>query len=138
MTRRFDGAEATSRSVLFVCALTALVVGLGLALAPAAFHASLGIESTLDATEASETRGPGGALMALGVVMGLGVARRSERARGLVVAAATYLGYAGARLLGLALDGIPSSGILAALGAEFGLAVAAVVALHRETRVPGR
>ncbi len=48
---------------------------------------------------------------------------------GLVTAAATYLGYASARLLGLALDGTPSSGIFVALGTESGLAVASLFAL---------
>jgi hypothetical protein len=120
--------------VLGLAALTALGVGATLLLFPVEFRKSYELGTELSAGALSEVRAPGGALIALGLWMGACCRGAvASRVLGLQLAAAAYLGYGLARLLGLALDGVPPQGLLAASLFELvvGASAAALAVLLR-------
>ena len=128
----------TLRILLFVSGLMAVVIGGYLVTDPTAFHASNGIELGADASLLSEVRAPGGALLVLGILMGAGAFVRSMASTSAWVAVAVYLGYGLARLVGVALDGAPASGLVTATVIELvtgtAVAVALAVTLRRTAR----
>ncbi|WP_291418300.1 DUF4345 domain-containing protein [Devosia sp.] len=124
-----------AQAYLALAALTALLVGLGMLSMPVAFYGSYGIDPTLSPSLASELRSPGVLLTTIGLFFAYGVISPQWRNLALWAAAVFYLGYATARTLSLALDGIPSSGLFAAGALELalGLAAAALLLIQRRT-----
>lgn len=123
-----------TQAYLALAALTALFVGLGMLSMPAAFYGSYGIDPTLSPSLASELRSPGVLLTTIGLFFAYGIISPQWRSLALWAAAIFYLGYATARTLSLALDGIPSSGLLAAGAFELALGLAAAVLLVTQRR----
>ncbi|WP_449395753.1 DUF4345 domain-containing protein [Devosia riboflavina] len=123
-----------TQAYLALAALTALFVGLGMLVMPAAFYGSYGIDPTLSPSLASELRSPGVLLTTIGLFFAYGVFTPQWRNLALWAAAIFYLGYATARTLSLALDGIPSTGLLAAGAFELTLGLAAAVLLLAQRR----
>ena len=123
------------QAYLALAAATALFVGLGMLSMPVAFYGSYGIDPTLSPSLASELRSPGVLLTTIGLFFAYGIISPQWRNFALWAAAIFYLGYASARTLSLALDGIPSTGLLAAGAFELalGLAAAALLLAHRRT-----
>lgn len=117
-------------SVLLLASFIGLGVGLGLLLTPASFQSSIGL-SLADATALSEARAPGGALVALSILTGIGAIVRAFRAPATLLAAAVYLAYGLARVLSLVIDGVPHSGIVAAMAIELAVGVACLVFVQR-------
>jgi hypothetical protein len=103
----------------------ALATGIGAALtvAPAAFLAGSGIALGPDPSLLSELRAPGAGLAGLGGVMLAGLRLAALRPMALIAAAIVYLGYPLGRLVGIAMDGLPSGEILAALAVEIVIAL---------------
>lgn len=124
----------TLRALLVLSSLIAIGIGAALLLDPNAFHASNGIELPADASLLSEVRAPGAALLVLGALMGVGVFARSFTFASTAIAAAVYLAYGGARLVSLALDGVPAPGLLGATALELAVGAACAAALVRGTR----
>lgn len=124
-----------TQAYLALAALTALFVGLGMLSMPVAFYGSYGIDPTLSPSLASELRSPGVLLTSIGLFFAYGIISPQWRNFALWAAAVFYLGYATARALSLALDGVPSTGLLAAGAFELalGLAAAALLAAQRRT-----
>lgn len=124
-----------TQAYLALAALTALFVGLGMLTMPAAFYGSYGIDPTLSPSLASELRSPGVLLTTIGLFFAYGSFAPQWRSLALWAAAIFYLGYATARALSLALDGVPSSGLLAAGAFELalGLGAAALLIAQRRT-----
>lgn len=127
MSTRVDARSA----VLFVAGLVLLVVGAAGLTVPAAFHDANGIDAVADAGLLSEARAAGGVLLAAGafVVVGAFVARFAVAAAW--VGAVCYLAYGLSRLLGMAIDGMPGSGLVMAAAVELALAVACAYVLVR-------
>jgi hypothetical protein len=121
----------TLRFLLAVSGLIAVVIGASILLAPAQFHASYGTELGADANLRSEIRAPGGALLVLGLLMWVGVFVEAFALASTAIAGAVYLAYGAARLLSIALDGMPSEGLLAAGAIELVIGAACVAALLR-------
>lgn len=111
----------TLRATLLISGLIAIGIGGAVLLAPAAFHASNGIELGADANLLSEVRAPGGALLALGAMMLIGLVVPSFTQASTAIAAAVYLAYGAARLLSVGLDGLPGPGLLVATAIELAL-----------------
>ena len=112
------------RIALAIAGVSALGIGTAITITPHAFYASYGIALGSDPSLLSELRAPGAGLAILGAVMLAGVVRQSLSRVALVAALVVFLGFPAGRIVGLALDGIPSTAILAAL--VFELAVAAL------------
>lgn len=119
------------RILLAVSSLIASGIGAFILTAPAQFHASYGTDLGTNASLLSEVRAPGGALLALGLYMGLGVFRRALLESSAAVAATVYLAYGLSRLLSFGLDGRPDSGLVLAAGLELLLGAACAVLLVR-------
>lgn len=118
-------------AILLVSGLIGVAVGAALLLAPRAFQASSGIELGDDVSLLSEVRAPGGALLATGGLVIAGAFVRSLRFTATVVATVLYLSYALARLLSMAVDGLPSSVLVQAAALELVMGVACLFALIR-------
>ena len=118
---------------LGIAGVSALGIGTAITITPHAFYASYGIALGSDPSLLSELRAPGAGLAVLGAVMLAGIVRRSLSEVALVAALVVFLGFPAGRIVGLALDGIPSTGILAALAFELAVAALCLFAFR-----PGR
>lgn len=121
----------TLRALLFLSGLLATAIGAGLLFTPLSFHAANGIHVDADASLLSELRAPGGVLLLAGVGMLGGAFARSLTRAATIAGAAVFSTYGLARLVGLALDGTPGAGILAAAAIELVLGSLFVLTLVR-------
>ncbi|MFZ5963288.1 DUF4345 domain-containing protein [Thalassococcus sp. BH17M4-6] len=117
---------------LAISGLTALTIGGFITTAPQAFYAGYGIALGPDASLLSELRAPGAGLAAFGLLMLLGLWRRTLLPVSAVVALTVFVAFPAGRLVGLALDGLPSGSVIAALGFEVAVAALLLAAFrHR-------
>lgn len=124
----------TLRLLLTSSGLIAIAIGASILFAPARFHATYGTELGTDATLLSEVRAPGGALLALGLLMLIGLFVRSFTFASTTIAAAVYLAYGVSRLLSIAFDGVPDAGLVGAAAIELVLGAACAGLLIRSAR----
>ncbi|MDI3337710.1 DUF4345 domain-containing protein [Defluviimonas aestuarii] len=118
---------------LGVAGITTLGIGSLILIAPQAFYASYGIALGPGPSLLSELRAPGAGLAAFGGVILAGIVTPSLRQAAVVVALTIFLAFPTGRLLGLLIDGMPSGGILAALGLELAIAGLCLFAFRRGT-----
>ena len=121
---------------LGVSGLTALSIGGLIVTVPHAFYAGYGIALGQDASLLSELRAPGAGLAAFGVLMLLGIWRRAFLSVSIVVALTIFLAFPTGRLVGLVLDGMPSSSVIAALAFEIAIAALLLAAVRRRLWEP--
>ena len=119
---------------LGLAGITALGIGSLILVAPHAFYAGYGIDPGRDASLLSEMRAPGACLAALGAVMLAGIVRPALRHAAVVAALTVFLAFPAGRVVGLAVDGMPSGGILGALVLEIAIAALCLVAFRRGAR----
>ncbi len=112
---------------LFLAGLLLLALGGTILLAPHAFHAGNGIMLGHDPNLLSEIRAPGGLLVGSAMFILIGALRPARRSLAVMLTVLVYGSFGLARLLGLALDGTPGTGIVAATVIE--LVVAAIGAM---------
>ena len=124
----------TQAAILAVAGLVVVGVGGAVLTAPAAFHAGNGIEFGGNPSLLSETRAAGGALLATGVLVTLGAVVRRLTFTAALVGTAVYLSYGLSRLFSMAVDGLPSTGLVAATVAELALGAACGYVLYRQRR----
>ena len=120
--------------VLLASGLIAIGIGSAILVAPANFYATYGIELTGDASLASEIRAPGGALLAMGLLMLAGVFVAEFAFASTAIAAAVYLSYGLSRLVSMAIDGSPDGGLVAAAALELAIGAINLLALLRYRR----
>ena len=109
---------------LFIAGLLLLAIGGTILLAPHALHAGNGIVLGHDPNLLSEIRAPGGLLVGSAVFILIGALRPDRQSLAVMLTVLVYGSFGLARLLGLALDGMPATGIVAATVIE--LVVAAI------------
>ena len=127
----FSSSSVIVRIILLLSALVAVVIAATILVAPDAFYASYGIEVGGNATLANELKAPAGALLVAGLLMFAGAFRLRYAVLSLATAAAVYLSYGLGRVISIALDGLPHSGMVSAAGIEIGIgAVCLVTLLH--------
>jgi hypothetical protein len=136
--RATDTAPPTSHprwvmATLVADALVAVAIGIAIVGAPRSFIDSVG-EPTADLL--SETRAPGGAILAIGAFITMAVIRRRRLGAAAAMGALTYLGYGLSRVLGMVVDGVPSGTIVAATLVELALGVASLAIVRRGSRLP--
>ncbi|MCA9623527.1 MAG: DUF4345 domain-containing protein [Myxococcales bacterium] len=126
------------RAILLISGAMAVMVGAALLLAPVAFEASAGITLPADPSLLSEMRAPGGALLVGGLFIGAGALRLELASLSAALSAVLYLSYGASRLLGLALDGPPSSSLILVTALELAIGLAALGVLRgaRDRRLP--
>ena len=128
----------TTRTFLFISGLLLLAIGGGLLLAPHAFHASNGIELGSDPSLLSEVRAPGGLLLASAVLILLGTFRPALRSMAIFQTVLVYGSFGVARLVGMAMDGLPSSGIVGAAVIELVIAALGLAILKGSRKTASR
>jgi hypothetical protein len=121
---------------LGVSGLTALSIGGFIVLLPHAFYAGYGIAPGQDTSLLSELRASGAGLAAFGILMLLGIWRRALLSVSIFVALTVFLAFPAGRLVGLAVDGMPSGSVIAALVVEIAIAALLLAAFRRRLRAP--
>jgi len=99
--------------------------------APHAFYATYAITLSEDAKLSSELRAPGAGLAGFGLLMLLGIRRPAALPVGTAVALTIFIAFLAGRLVGLAVDGMPSGKAIGALVVELVIAVLCLAACHR-------
>ncbi|MCA0998604.1 DUF4345 domain-containing protein [Alloyangia pacifica] len=123
------------KSALGLSGLTALTIGAFILFAPHAFYASYGITLGYDASLLSELRAPGAGLAAFGLLMLLGIRQYEILPCSMVAAVTIFFAFPLGRLVGLAVDGMPSSSIIGALVAELVIGALSLLAFRRRLRL---
>lgn len=116
--------------------LTSLTIGAFILFAPRAFYASYGITLGEDANLLSELRAPGAGLAGFGILMLLGIQRHAVLTVAMAVALTVFIAFPVGRLVGLAVDGVPSSSVIGALAVELIIAVLCLAAFRRRLLQP--
>nr|WP_321455735.1 DUF4345 domain-containing protein [uncultured Cohaesibacter sp.] len=119
---------------LGLAGLTAVGIGFTITAIPHMFYTSYGIALGPDASLLSELRAPGAGLTAFGIIMLLGIVKQSYATIAIVAAQTVFLAFPAGRLVSLAIDGMPSEGILAALAFELVIAVLCLLAFLPKRR----
>jgi len=126
--------QLATRLLLLMSGMAAMGIAVAILFAPSAFYAANGIEFGGNINLTNELKAPAGVLLAAGLVMLAGVFRTQWITASLVAATAIYLPYGLARLISMAIDGLPHSGLVSA--AVFEIAIGAVCLLMLKS-VPG-
>ncbi|MAM62203.1 DUF4345 domain-containing protein [Maritimibacter sp. UBA3975] len=116
---------------LGLAGLTALTIGAFILFAPHAFYASYGITLGDDASLLSELRAPGAGLAGFGLLMLLGIWRHAVLPIGMTAALTVFIAFPVGRLVGLAVDGMPSGNVIGALTVELIIAALCLAAFRR-------
>ncbi len=131
--------SVVEKAALGVSGLTALGIGAAILVAPHSFYASYGIKVGNNPSLLSELRAPAAGLAAFGVLMLAGIWRSKMAALAKAAALTVFLAFPAGRLVGLAIDGLPSGGIIGALSFELAVAALCVFAfVGRTGKVPGQ
>ena len=118
--------------------VTALAIGTMITLAPHAFYASYGITLGQDPNLLNELRAPGAGLAVFGALMLAGVVRAAMAPIALAVALTVYVAFPVGRIVGIAMDGMPSSSVIGALVFEIIIAGLLLAAFKLRTTGSGR
>lgn len=121
------------KTALGVSGLTAFGIGTFILAAPHAFYAAYDITPGENASLLSELRAPAASLAAFGVLMLAGIWRAAMAPVSKAVALTVFLAFPAGRLIGLAVDGLPSNGIIGALVIELAVAMFCIVAFRRSS-----
>ncbi|MGC9418651.1 MAG: DUF4345 domain-containing protein [Rhodovulum sp.] len=116
--------------------LTALVTGAFILFAPHAFYAGYGIALGEDADLLSELRAPGAGLTGFGLLMLLGIWRHVILPVSMAAALTVFIAFPVGRLVGLAVDGMPSGSVIGALVVELIIAALCLAAFRRRLWQP--
>ena len=123
---------------LSLSGLLLLAIGGTILLAPHALHATNGIALGNDPSLLSEIRAPGGLLTASAVLILIGAFRRPLRFLATVLTVLVYGSFGLARLLGVVLDGVPSSGLVGSTTIELIVAAIGIRLIRRPGSAPNR
>lgn len=107
------------------------VIGAALLFTPHQFYASNGTTLGDAPNLLSEIRAPGGLLLACAIVILLGTFRSSFTRQSLLLSAMVYGSYGIARLISMAIDGMPSTSLVAATIIELVLGILCAASLTR-------
>ncbi len=124
-----------SRGLLLASGLIAAGIAATILFAPNAFYRDYGIDIGSNVSLANELKAPAGALLIAGLLMLAGVFRSEFAIPSLATATAIYLSYGLSRLLSMAIDGIPHSGLVGAAVVEIAIGVICFLDLTRHRRI---
>lgn len=118
-------------SVLALSGLVAISFGAAILFAPEAFYATYGIYLSRDVSHLNEIRASGGGLLGIGLVIASGAIWSRLTFASAITSSVVYVSYGLSRLLSMALDGSPDSGLVAAAAFELGIGAISLYALFR-------
>lgn len=122
------------KTVLGIAGVTASGIGAFILAAPHAFYAGYGITLGQDANLLSEIRAPAAGLFALGVLMLAGMFRPSWTQPAIIAAFVVFFAFPAGRIVGIAVDGMPSGNVLGALAIEVVIAGLLFIAFGRRSK----
>jgi len=114
---------------LFAAGSLLLVIGTAILFAPNAFHGNNGIALGSNPNLLSEIRAPGALLAASGILILMGAFRNDMRSRAAQISVLVYGSFGIARVVSIALDGMPSSSLIGAMVLEFTVAILGLAVL---------
>ena len=117
---------------LFLSGLLLLTVGSAILLVPHVFYANDGILLGNDPSLLSEIRASGGLLTGGALLILTGAVRPTLRLLAMTINILIYGSFGLSRLLGLAMDGMPSSSLLMATVVELTVACIGLIILYRQ------
>ncbi len=123
--------HSIEKITLGISGLTAIGIGGMITFAPHAFYASYGITLGENPSLLSELRAPGACLTTLGILMLLGIWRSALAQLAVASTLTVFLAFPAGRFVGLAVDGVPSVGIIGALILEIAIAALCLFAFRR-------
>lgn len=103
-----------TKSLLLASGLLAAGISTTILFVPHLFYSDYGFDITSNVSLANEMKAPMGILLAAGLFMLAGVFRSRIAGPALAVAALIYLSYGLSRLVSIAIDGVPHSGLVVA------------------------
>jgi hypothetical protein len=116
------------KAILFFLGLFLIVFGAGRVFLPSEFYALNGLTLGDDVSMLNEARGAGGVMLGSGILIMMGVFLEKMRFTSTVIAILAFLSYGIARLIGIAIDGLPNEKIIQGIIAEFIFGITALVA----------
>lgn len=116
--------------------LTSFTIGASILFAPHALYAGYGITLGDDPNLLSELRAPGAGLAGFGLMMLLGIRRQAILPAAMAAALTVFIAFPAGRLVGLAVDGMPSGGVIGALAVELVIAGLCLAAFRHRLRQP--
>ncbi len=117
------------KAVLIISGLIMVGIGAAKLIAPVAFLGTNGIELGGQINLLSEIRAAGGAVLASGIVVISGVFVTKLTFTSTIISALMFLSYGIARILSMAIDGMPAKEVLAATAIEVIIGLSAFFAL---------
>lgn len=129
-----------TRGLLLASGLIAAGIAATILFAPGAFYAGYGIDIGANVSLVNELKAPAGVLFLAGLLMIAGVFKSELTISSLATAAAVYLSYGLSRILSMAIDGVPHSGLVSAAAIEIAIGAICLVDLmrHRTATVTGQ
>jgi uncharacterized protein DUF4345 len=121
---------------LGLAGLTAFTIGAFILFMPHAIYSSYGITLGQNASLLSELRAPGAGLAGFGLLMLLGIWRNAVLPLAMAAALTVFIAFPAGRLVGLAVDGMPSGNVVGALVVELIIAALCLAAFRRRLRQP--
>ncbi len=121
------------KTLLILAGLIGIGIGGAILFEPVAFHATSGITVPASESLLSELRAAGGALFAIGFVVVLGAFVSRLTFTALTFATVLYLSYGASRVMGMLLDGLPSSTLIAVTVFELGVGLLCTIALIKHS-----
>ncbi len=128
------GNSIAAKIFLVVSGLIGIVIGGALLFFPVAFHASSGISLGDNVNLLSETRAPGGTLVAAGALIALGAFNPRTAPTSFLISSLFYLSYGVSRLYSLFVDGIPHSSLVVAMGCEIAIGLLSLFVLLKANK----
>ena len=116
---------------LAVAGLSAAGIGVAIVTVPRSFYAMYGIDLGTDPSLVNELRAPGANLLALGVIILGGIFNARLASLSAVLAVTIFPAYAFGRIVSMAIDGMPSSGLVDAVLIEIGIGGLCLAAFGR-------
>ena len=123
-----------TRGLLLASGLIAAGIAAMILFAPGAFYGRYGIDFGANVSLANELKAPAGMLLLAGLLMIAGVFKSELTISSLATAAAVYLSYGLSRILSMAIDGVPHSGLVSAAAIEIAIGALCLVDLMRHRK----
>ena len=118
-----------SQVILALSGLIAAAIAVTILFAPGAFYTGYGLEVAGNPTLSNELKAPAAGLLLASFVMMAGLFRQDLIKLSLATAAGVYLAYGVGRVLSIALDGLPHSGMVSAAIIELAVGSVCLAAL---------
>ena len=119
------------KGLLLISGLLAAGIAATILFAPDAFYAGYGIDASSNVSLANELKASAGMLLIAGLLMLAGVIRTELIIASLGTATVTFLSYGLSRLLSMAIDGVPHSGLVSAAVLEIAIGGICLIAFMR-------